>query len=420
MSLVGDAIIQAREVIPDMPQVLLPPGLNSVTPVFDPAGTFAPGTYYFQVTATNQWGESLPSAEFPVVPAAGVTIIAPNNAVQVNFALGQGSSGNNRLYVSFGSPGNEQVWIPFTSLGGVATVTGFSGAVAGQPPNRNTAWLPDTDGPLISAGAMFRWVNAGLRIIGEEAGGLQDYAGVPSVYGQPMYQIPGTWNKINDVWYDGYWLLGGDRGYFFRRNAITSQILSSATISVSNSIQIMEVYPQPARSGTLTTLAIAMGAGDTTCTLTTTNGFLLPFGFVQIDSEIMSYAAIQGNTLTGLIRALGGSPAVAHSALAPASELNLVFSGKRSLSNINYQPGSSMSSLPIPTGWTELLFHYLSGRAKLIEHDDKFYADFLKDMRDEIKRWAKTNGAVVGRRQVGPPSQPSVYYPTPGGGLIVP
>jgi len=242
---------------------------------------------------------------------------------------------------------------------------------------------------------------------------------VQSTINQPLYTVPGQWIEITSVWYDGYWLGGGDRGYFFRRNTITSSILSSATISTYNNVMVMEVYPQPARTGTSTTLAAPMSPTDTVATLTTTSGFLLPFGFVQFDTEICAYGAISGATLTGLIRGLGGSAAVAHNSSAATLELNLFWNGKRQIDPA-YAPGSSASVLPIPNGWDVLLAHYISGRAKNIEHDGQYFKQLDDMVSQAVKDWARLEKGVVRRRQVGPPASPGVYYPDQAGGLIVP
>lgn len=409
MSLIGDAIIAARQAVPDMPQTL-PQTIASASVVAATGSTLPAGTYAVVVTQRNPWGETLPSTE-----VTGL-VVGANQGIQITSAL-QPSCTVIRAYLTLagGAAGSEQQFIesgtsPFTISVPIPN--------AGVPPVLNKAWLPDTDGSLISATAIYGWVNDGLKIISNEAGGLLDYSGVQSVVNQPLYQITGTWKSITSVWYDGYLMLGGDRGQFFRRNAVTSAVLSSAAISISNNIQVLEVYPQPARSAVSTTLASGMTATDTTAVLVSAAGFLLPFGFVKIDSEIMAYGGITGNTLTGLQRGLGGFPAVAHNSSAPALELNIFWSGKRDLVP-SYVPGNSASVVPVPPGWEVLLFHYVAGRAKIIEHDLPSLDSFTKEMRDSIKMWARNDKGVVRRRQVGDLSGPLVYGPTPAGGLII-
>jgi hypothetical protein len=409
VSLVGDAIIAARQAVPDMPQTL-PQTVAAAVVVSATGSTLPAGTYAVVVTQRNPWGETLPSAE-----VTGL-VVGANQGIQITSAL-QPSATTIRAYLTLagGAAGSEQQFIEGTTSPFTISTPPPS---AGVPPVLNKAWLPDTDGGFISAMAIFGWVNDGLKMISQEAGGLLDYAGVQSVLNQPLYLLPGTWKEISSVWYDGYLMLGGDRGQFFRRNSVNSAVLSSAQVSTSNNQQLLEVYPQPARNAASTTLAAPMGASDTTASLVSSAGFLLPFGFVQFDAETTAYGNIVGNTLTGLQRGLGGSPAVAHSVSAPALELNIFWSGKRNLST-NYVPGNSFSVLPVPSGWEVLLFHYVAGRAKIVELDGQSVAQFMQEMRTGIKEWARANKGVVRRRQVGDLSGPLVYGPTPAGGLII-
>lgn len=409
-ALIGDAIIAGRQTIPDMPQVL--PATTATASVVSSSGSTLPaGTYACVVTQRNQWGETTASGE-----TTGL-VVGANQGIQVTSPLQPGAT-TIRAYLTLpgGSAGTEQQFIestvsPFTISSPLPS--------SGVPPTLNRAFLPDTDGNLVSATAIYQWLCDGLKMISRETGGLLDYSGVQSTINQPLYTVMGEWNEITSVWYDGYWMMGGDRGTFFRRNNISSQILASATISVINNINILEVYPQPARTAATTTLASSMSATTTAASLTTAGGFVLPFGFMQVDSEIMAYAAIAGNTMTGLIRGLGGSPAVAHNSAAPVLELNIFWSGKRQLSPV-YVPGMSQSTLPVPTGWEVLLAQYIGGRAKIIEHDSPMWDTFTKSMQMSIKSWAGSTRGVMRRRQVGGSNQPAVLYPDLAGGLILP
>jgi len=160
-----------------------------------------------------------------------------------------------------------------------------------------------------------------------------------------------------------------------------------------------------------------MSATDTVATLTSTSGFVLPFGFVNFNGEICAYGAISGNQLTGLIRGLGGSPAVAHSATDPVRELNIFWNGKRQI-DLNYQPGQSSSVLPIPVGWDVLLAQYMSGRAKNIEHDGQYWQQLMAAMKESVKDWANSNRPIARRRQLGASNGPGVLFPDIAGGLI--
>jgi hypothetical protein len=407
-SLIGDVLIQARETVPDLPPSL-PAPIASFAVTTPGTGTLSAGTYFVEVTQWNQWGETLPSTE-----SSQQTILA-TNGLQITSALQVGAT-KIRAYLTQvnGSSGTESQYVestvsPFTILA--------NPVLAGSPPVRGTAWLPDSDGGFISAGAIYRWLNAGLELIARGTGGYQDYSAIGSTINQPLYQIPGTWNSITSIWYDGYWMQGGDAGTFWRRNSITSQVLSQAHISVSYGKTILEVYPQPARTSVVTTLSAPMAATDTTAALTNA-GFTLPFGFVSVGSEIMAYATISGSSLTGLIRGLGGTTAIAHTTSEAVVECNIAWMGKRQ-SNQVYTPGQSTTILPTTSGWDQLLVQYISGRAKIVEHDIQSMQAFTAEMEKSVKSWAQTNRGVLRRRQVGDPSGPVVYFPDIAGGILI-
>ena len=408
--LCGDVILQARFLIPDTPNTL--GSVPATIGVVAAAGSTLPtGTYAAVVTQLNYWGECLAQGE-----TTGLNV-SLNEGIQIQSALLPGAV-KIRCYLTLpgGSPGSECQFIE-------STVSPFTIStplpLPGNPPTRNTAWNPDTDGQFASCATLYNWLNAGLQIISRGTGGLLDYAGVGSSVGQPLYNVPGQWIELTSVWYDGYWVLGGDRAQFFRRNTITSSVLSSCSMSVVGGQNVLEVFPQPARTAAFTVLATPMAATDTMALLVDTSGFLLPFGFVQIDNEIMAYATISGNQLTGLIRGLGGSLAVAHLPGAPSQELNIFWSGKRQIAP-TYQQGNATTALAIPNGWDQLLIQYVAGRAKLVEHDTQSFQVFNQEMEKAVKGWALSNAGVARRRQVGGAIGPVVYYPTPGGGLITP
>lgn len=196
-SLIGDVIVQARETVPDMPPAL-PAPIASFSVTTPGTGTLSAGTYFLEVTQWNQWGETLPSTESTVQ-----TVLA-TNGIQVTSALQVGAT-KIRAYLTQvnGGAGTESQYVesttsPFTILA--------NPVLAGSPPMRGTAWLPDSDGVFISAGAIYRWINAGLELIARGTGGYQDYSAIGSTINQPLYQIPGTWNSITSIWYDGYWM----------------------------------------------------------------------------------------------------------------------------------------------------------------------------------------------------------------------
>ena len=301
--LVGDLIQAIRACITDQPQVLLPPVLPTAAAVSAPGSTLATGNYLLVVTYRNPWGETVSSPEIAaaiVIGAAqGIQITAPSIPPGATFI---------RAYLTQpgGSSGSEQQWVesnvvPFTISAPPAN--------SAAPPSRNTCYLPDTDGDSFNAAILFQWVNDALKLGSSVCGGLIDYSGVTTVSGVPMYQVPGQWESIPDVWYDGYPLAPDKRGNFFRRNSITASILTQVACSILADKMMLEVWPQPARSGASTTLSSPMLATDTQAVCANIGGFLLTNGFCQIGTEICSYSQFSGNSCLPYPRLSGTSPA---------------------------------------------------------------------------------------------------------------
>ena len=265
--LVGDLVMATREAITDLPGTLIPPSNLVLTPV---AGSIPAGTYYVVMTLINNWGETVPSNE------ASITLSSPGG-IQVAVTLNSSSFGLTGCKVYIGNAAGQEF---MSSTGAVPiapfSITSIANLPNGNPPTRNTAYIPDLDGDAVSAGSMFRWLNDALKLASQVCGGLLDYSGVGSVNGTPQYIVPGQWKKLASVWYDGYPLAMDDNGNYFRRNSITASVLSSVALSTFNNQMMIEVWPQPSSTASQTTLAAQMLIGQTSAQLTSSAGFLLP------------------------------------------------------------------------------------------------------------------------------------------------
>lgn len=418
--LVGDLIQGCREAVTDLPQVLGSPTVVSSTPVVgdNSVGT---GPYVFVATFTTIWGETAPSSEF------SGTIAGPNNTLQILLASASGFqrpypviTGTN-IYLGGATPGSETVKFSYPGVGPGTPITLVSTPQPTYqgPPQRNTAYLPDTDGDAINAATMFRWMNDALKLGSQVCGGLLDYGGLGSTSGVPQYITPGTWKKISSLWYDGYPLAMDDAGNFFRRNAITASILASVATSLYTDRMMLEVWPQPSRTAAQTTLSAPLAATDTQAALISTAGFLLTNGFAKIGNEIMSYSGIGGGFLKNLIRGLSGTVASAVAAGQPVQELNMFWQGWRKYAP-TFQPGDSLLTVPVPVAWESQIFKYMLARAKLAEQSvgdfSKLEEDFIKNM----DKWLKSTAVSTGPRQIGDVSEGLQVLENLGGGFVIP
>ena len=410
--LVGDLIQSVREAMTDQPQVMSVPQLANVTGTTLTGGNLPVATYFLEVTAINQWGETASSVEYPVAVGGG------QNAISFEIVGVPGHIGTFRVYFGFSS-GQENSYQLYTGIfSGTQSILNFPG-LAGAPPSRNTAYLPDTDGDAVSAYAMFRWINDALKMSSQICGGLLDYGGVGSVAGAPQYIVPGLWKRITDMWYDGYPLAMDTNGNYFRRNAITASVLSSVSCSTFNNQMMIEVWPQPSRSAALTTLASDLFVGQLTANLVSTANFVLTNGFVKIGTEICSYSGLAGNVLANLQRGLGGTTQELQPAGSFVQELNFFWSGFREYQP-NFQPGDSALVVPVPVGWETILFEYGLSRMKLAEQNVGDYSKLNDSFKKQMSDWYRSNKVTVGPRQIGDQTSGLEVLPNLGGGWTVP
>ena len=417
MALIGDVVISARELIPDMPQVLPPPASPSATVVTPSSSTLAAGNYYCVISFITPWGETTASSESTVLAVgAGQGIqIAPNlppsaTGVRAYLTLVGGASGTEQQFVQSAS-------VPFT-ISAPPSSTGL-------PATRNSAFLADTDGlRMFSAGTLYRWLNEGLRRLALKVGGIQDYSGVGSVSGQSLYTLIGEWKKITTVWYDGYPLGLGNQGGFFRRNNISSSVLASAAISIRTNQVVMEVFYQPSRTAGVSTLSAPMGITDLSAAVTSLTNFQAfgPPMFALIGNEIVALSAFSGNNLIGLVRGVGGTAPQAWPIGTAVQELNIPLLGKR-LHTQQYVPGNAGNVLPLPVGWESILPTYILSKARTAEQDTQSASALLKEFDDATIELVRANRQIAGPTQVGSGMYGAETVPGFGsqmGGVVLP
>ena len=422
--LVGDIVLQVRELITDVPQFIGAPTINA-TVVGVGSNPLPAGTYFVIGTVFNQWGESAPSLE------SSLLTVGVNQSIQVvfsQFGIPTPSITKYRIYITStnGASGTETFYAESTQPNFTFVSSAISLLPYGVIPTHSSAYLPDTDGGAFAASSLFRWLSQGLTECSRIAGGIMDYTGVGTVQGQPLYVMPGEWQAFADVWYDGYPVSQIGRSTMFRRNTVTSSILGAVACSVRDNRVIMEVWPQPARTASSTSSA-GFAATDTNINVTSTAGFVLPFGFAQLGpatgstvTEVISYSQLNVGNLGGCVRGLSGGVAIAGGNPTPVQELNLFMNGKR-IFTIPYLPGQSTVQIPVPAGWDELLVNFMLSKVKQAEQDFSEAARLRKVFDEQITGWARTNRQLAGPRQVQLRDDSfSIANPHPFGGSVIP
>lgn len=436
MATVGDVILGAREIFPDLTSLgqMPAPTLVSVNTSSTVPGPFVIATPYFLVTTyiTVWGGETLPSLELSSVPSATGSlsgIVSGDPSGPNKMPLGVTAI---RVYIGLSSgQQNSFVQIPigsdFGRLPTPADQRNFTvdrSPFPGTPPTQSSAWLPDTDGQSVSAGTVMRWLNEGLMQASTLCDGVPDMGGIATIVGQPLYSFPGQWKKVLSAWYDGYPIGIARRTDVFRRNRVTGRT-GLLTIQELTDRLIVEVWPQPNRTPSPTSNTGVILPTDTIIPLNPTS-FLLPFGYAMIGSgrnyEIVAYQAADLNTLSGLVRGVCGTVPQQWYANTPINELNLQFSGHRVPSPNTF--GSSLQNFYLPAGWEDAMETYLVARYRKTEQENKEASDLLKEFSAKLAK-LMANKIVVGPRQIQiGASQGVETYPglgsVVGGGVIVP
>jgi hypothetical protein len=415
---VGDMLVAARELCGD-PCLSLGIPVTPTAAVQTGTSPFAATqTVYMVITFWTAWGgESAPSAEVSISATTAQqaycsNIYIPPGTTKVRTYFGIAAGGENQ-YVDLLNP-----TINGTVSGPALTA---SNGIAGKPPVRNRAYLPDTDGGFISATTAYRWLNEALTRISQRCGGIEDFTGVQSQNAQGNYQFPGFWRSVDHAYYDGWIMDLGNKGNVYRRNKIATSVSGMLTISKSAEVQIFELFPQPNRTGGATTLAANIGATDTTITLTDASSFVLPMGTAQIGPEIIYYSTLAGNTLSGCIRGISGTTAIAQSSGAAVTELNIQIYGRRIFTPYTYSVGSAASTLPIPPGWEGWIPQYLLTKFKQGEGEYQVAGGMMQSLDKELTELARANRQIAGPRQIGSsPMVGEVYGGTIGGGWLIP
>jgi hypothetical protein len=410
VALVGDAIQKFRMEAPDLPQVMGNPSGSAAVGAANANGLLASGgQYYIVVTAINNWGESLGDSELgPIVPGAG------NNSLNVTSNAPPGATAG-RAYFVGGSgitpviPGTENQYIPLTLSATTGVLTGTiltlfdnTNNVPGAPPVRNSAFLPDTDGDEISAKSAFLWLNDALTLLSRKAGGLQDTTGINAIAQQQFYTIGGRWQRFVSFWFLGWEIQAGRRADILYRYNI-SGIPEVVAQEVRANQTVISWNPQPNQDGNTTQLNGAIGAVDTTLVCDDASAFQ-DLGRIQIDNEIMMFSQVDstGTSITGLIRGVGGTKAVAHADNAPIQELGLWLTGFRYPSS--YNPGDSIQQLDAAPSWEVPLHKYLLARYLSHIQQAQEAAAMMKEFDADAKELESELPGVVRAMQMGAPS----------------
>lgn len=354
MALVGDVILRARSRGGDPCQGMLQPFAPTI--VASGAGGIT-GTIYGVLTWLNAFGETIGA---PEVSITGLS----NNQITLTSAPPVAATSGRFYYSTFSGRQQhyEQLGITGTDIVGEASAVQYPGL----PPLQPSALIPDTDGEIVSAFEMYRWLNAGLAQLGNAAGGILDQIGLVASTSQSSFLLLGHWVSIDYVWYNGWLALPKPQSFFWQQSEISGSP-SITTIWQNANSQILGLWPQPQNAGNSvsSTLLNPMTTGQLAANLVSNVGFVAP-GLVQIENEILGFDNTPGSVgLSNMVRGQGGTVAAAHAAGVTVTQCNVRLVGRRF--PVIYNVGNAGLTLDIPRGWDPLLDLYMLAQYREVQ-----------------------------------------------------
>jgi len=180
------------------------------------------------------------------------------------------------------------------------------------------------------------WANRGINMW------TMDQGVITLVQGQSTYALPSdTVDLLEHVIRTQANSTSNQADLTITRISVSTYATLPNKLQQARPIQVLVNRQDAQQSPTTITVASAASATDTTITLTSTVG-LPAYGFVLIDSEVIFYQYISGNTINTCARGQNNTTAASHAVAAPVS--------------IQYLP--SVTVWPIPDGSQQYQFAY--------------------------------------------------------------
>ena len=273
---------------------------------------------------------------------------------------------------------------------------------------------PDTDGGLIRAQSLYRFLDDGVKLLARACGAIiEDWTALAQVVGQPFYPVDAKWYALDDG-FSQQWRL--DRVSLQEVDTIwpstprtMSQSLAGFYRKRANYLEF-SLYPIPSLSDPATTLSANLGltsALTDVLQVAATTRFLT-YGYVGIDSEVIAYQQLSSAPVgvTLLTRGVCGTTATTHTAGATVQHLGLWLKGERNPTQVV----NSTSVLEVPDDVIPYLNTYLLAQFRRAENEHEEARALMKEFKefcDGIRAdpFRKENRGVIrayGEAVVGP------------------
>lgn len=269
---------------------------------------------------------------------------------------------------------------------------------------------PDSDGPMVRAQTLYRWLTLGIRDMARRIGYQhEDWWAQPLQQDFNTYTLDARWRHITECFVNQYFCVpANETRTIWPANSAT--VGSQATVFDQHRMNgqvTLYIYPGAGASDPITTMTTPISATDTLINVASTQNFL-SYGYVQIDSELIQYQRVSGNQLQACRRGVAGSSPSAYPAGAIVVHCGLWVKGVRAPNPV----AISIDFIEMPHDALDGLVEFVLAEYARFEQDTQmatYHRNNYHDLCDSIKRDPRSQQAP-GAWQVAP-------YGGYGGGL---
>lgn len=252
--------------------------------------------------------------------------------------------------------------------------------------------LPDDDGSFLRASTLYRWLSGGIRELTRRSNWVVlDWSALPQEPRQQVYSLDRRFSHVDGVFVNQFRLLHLDELHTIYPSQAIAQPLWFSWHHRSDHLEL-SMYPAPDRVEPVVNLMTTIDPLAQQIALSSTTGFL-PFGYVQIGTEILLYNQLLPPTpalpgpppvaagppaLRVVKRGMCGTQAGFHFAGTQVTHLSIWYRGHRVPSLVT----RAIDCIELPLAFITPLETYLLARVKEAEQDRQGAASLMQEFRE--------------------------------------
>jgi len=280
---------------------------------------------------------------------------------------------------------------------------------------------PASDGQLVRAQTLYRWLNDGVIRLAELTGWrLVDWTAIATVANQATYAVDQKWITALECWHNGLQLWLAPEVYSVWPQPPASRQAVQYSPHQLNAQLSLRLFPMPSQTDPSTSLGSAAGSTDTTLTVGSTSGFLAA-GYALVDSELVAYGALTATSLLAVQRGQGGTTAASHAQGATVQHCSVWVKGPRLPTPI----AQATDPVDVPVAFQPALQNYVLARVALMRQQLDRYQVLNKEFEAQATvlandpRW-REDAQGTALLPTGMPLRGGLNYTQGPWGVVVP